>query len=691
MGASVRILAGMLIFLAGAAEPAGPRERPAAFSIVLDRGHPWRPPFGLDRVGSPITARLRRSGSTVPAMDLFLSARVSGRERSATPVQFAPGQLQSERIALAGDVDEVVLVRRIASQPGSELARAQAGVPELEIDALAVADPRINPVDLGAILPPSDWLLVGASQTVTVDVAAVSHASQARKAELAAWFEATPQQRITHPVILEPDKRLQVRLSGLATPKGADRTVLSVGLTDSARRPLWQKQIRTMLVDEPPRWPSFGASTAKLRYDAPISVRDPATGTFSTLSYDHAWPAELRDVVVSFPSGARFVFWRGSSYIPFWAGRNNTGLCYEWAERLPPMPAGAVDCVEPLMDKELRYGRVEIVQSTPARVHVRWTYQSTDLHYKVWGDAAVEDYWFYPDGFGTRVLSLKHEPKAEYELSELILLTPGNLPPLAVVPRRTVDAICLDGRKHEFLFPGATASEFHTDQPAVYRIRLHGEEPLAAVCFNPYDTGPPPVVFSPFFDEGELVTPAYWGSHWPLARGNATGSKIDDRMYLTPCHNSLMSWASRRPGPLSSSLVPAIDALGRSRLMALECWAWLIGMTDASDGELVQWARSFALPPCLSLTGAQVESEGYVVQRRAMRLRITQPHVTIRVKPAATSVHPVFELSGAPKVLSEIRLNGRPLESQQYAWDGNILWLGVSVDAPATLDLDFAQ
>ena len=38
------------------------------------------------------------------------------------------------------------------------------------------------------------------------------------------------------------------------------------------------------------------------------------------------------------------------------------------------------------MDKELRYSRVEIVESTAARVHVRWSYQSTDFNYKVWGD-----------------------------------------------------------------------------------------------------------------------------------------------------------------------------------------------------------------------------------------------------------------------------------------------------------------
>ena len=78
------------------------------------------------------------------------------------------------------------------------------------------------------------------------------------------------------------------------------------------------------------------------------------------------------------------------------------------------------------MDKELRYGRVRLVESTPARVHVRWSYQSCDFNYKVWGDSAVEDYYFYPDGFGTRVLTLQSDPKtANYELSEFIVLTPA--------------------------------------------------------------------------------------------------------------------------------------------------------------------------------------------------------------------------------------------------------------------------
>ena len=178
---------------------------------------------------------------------------------------------------------------------------------------------------------------------------------------------------------------------------------------------LWRKAIPVMLVRDPPRHPRFGATYERLRYDAPISVREPGTGKFSSMRYEDGWKPELRDVVVWLPNGGRFVFWRGSSYIPFWAGLHNTGACYEWAEIIS-QPQGAVDCVEPLMDKELRYSRVEIVESTSARVHVRWSYQSTDFNYKVWGDEAVEDYYFYPDGFGTRVVNLKADPKNDYEL-----------------------------------------------------------------------------------------------------------------------------------------------------------------------------------------------------------------------------------------------------------------------------------
>ena len=81
----------------------------------------------------------------------------------------------------------------------------------------------------------------------------------------------------------------------------------------------------------------------KLRYDAPISVLG-SDGKYSSMSYAAAGIPKLQDIVVAMPNGSRYVFWRGSSYIPFWASRHNAGLCYGWAQRdfgkhWPPTPS----------------------------------------------------------------------------------------------------------------------------------------------------------------------------------------------------------------------------------------------------------------------------------------------------------------------------------------------------------------
>src|SRR4029077_8572150 len=103
----------------------------------------------------------------------------------------------------------------------------------------------------------------------------------------------------------------------------------------------------------------------------------------------------------------------------------------------------------------------------------------------------------------------------------------------------------------------------------------------AAICFNPREREQPPTIFGPFFDRCQMVTPCYWGSHWPLARGNSTGRTIDDRVALTPCHNSVMTCDGRRPAPLGTADVTTLDPLGRSRQMTVRRWAWLIAMSDA--------------------------------------------------------------------------------------------------------------
>lgn len=662
--------------------------------IRLDDGHPWRPPFGLDRVGRPPVVLVEFPGSTEPSGHLAVVLLREGREINRRELVLPDAPPFRVRLPLDPRADELA-VEAVAEPggPARRLARQVVALPVVRAEALARPNALANPVDLGAILVPEGWLLLGPGQGGRLDLAALSRTDDQPGARVRVWYESAPLRAVEAPIDLPAGRRVEASLDLPPTPSSVDRSTLHVALSTADGPELWRKAIPVMIVRDPPRLPAFGATRLKLRFDAPISVRDPRDGSFSTMPYETGWDAALDDVVVSLPNGARFVFWRGSSYIPFWAGRHNTGLCYEWAENLG-RPADAVDCVEPLMDKELRYGRVEVVAATSARVHVRWRYQSTDLHYKVWGDEAVEDYYFYPDGFGVRAVSLKCDPAMDYELSEFIVLAPQDAYPFAVIPERPVEVLSADGSKHAIALPidreAEAALRREVRLPAIYRVRLHRDDEPTAISFNPGDPELPPVIFAPFTDGGETVTPAYWGSHWPLARGNATGSTIDDRIHATPSHNSLMSWAKSQPEPIERATIETLDALGRSRTMSVRRWAWLIGMTEMPDDDLRAVAASYARPPAVTARGARLEFVAYAPDRRALRLRVEGPEVTLLIKPGdVPTLHPVFELDGAPAGSLRVALNGQPLAADRFAWDGRVLWIDATLARESQLKLSF--
>jgi hypothetical protein len=412
-------------------------EEAVVAKVGIDGGHLWRAPFGLDKVGQPATAIVEISSDRPPLREYTLVGYLNGKEVGRFTLNFTGDKAKFiSRVSFETYPNELALFAKCLFKGESvEVAREKVQPPPFEAEAVARPSEVVNPVDLGAILVPHDWLLLGPGQKGEVEVAALARAGDIPGARVTAWFESAPKQRASAEIKLTEGTRAQVKLLlPLVTPT-VDHDRLQVTITKAGGKPIWQKQIETMFVRKAPPWPQFGAVETKLRYDLPISVRDPNTGERSTLPYEKGWPDHFNDVVVTFPHGERFVFWRGDSYAPFWASRYNTGLCYEWAETSPP-PEGYVDSVEPLMDKELRYSRVKILESTPSRVHVRWSYQSCDFNYKVFGDAAQEDFYFYPDGFGTRVMTLKSVPGADYELSEFIILSPPRPTPLKCCGRR---------------------------------------------------------------------------------------------------------------------------------------------------------------------------------------------------------------------------------------------------------------
>jgi hypothetical protein len=227
------------------------------------------------------------------------------------------------------------------------------------------------------------------------------------------------------------------------------------------------------------------------------------------------------------------------------------------------------------------------------------------------------------------------------------------------------------------------------DVPAIYRLRLHDDDALTGVYFNPSETKLPPVVFAPFFDKAEMVTPCYWGSHWPLARGNSTGRAIDDRIAFTPCHNSVMSWGGCRPRPIRTAELVTLDTLGRSQPMVERQWAWLIGVTDEPDSRLLDRARSFAAPPSVKIKGARLYFDAYAPERRAIRLADTEREISLTIEPSVTCVNPVFEWRTPQAGPIELALDGRTIERERYAWDGRVLWLNVTFTAPSTIGVRF--
>ena len=691
----------------------GPCEEVVKARVRIDPGHPWRPPFGLDRIGKPLEVVVDIETPEAPltyarqlSREYFLVGYEGARAVESRSLQFQTvkaGRQYEARAAIAAHPSQIA-VEAQCRFGGQRVELSRISVPSGRFEAEAAVRPseQVNPVDLGTILVPADWLLLRGGQSAVVEVAAIDTSGAVTSALVRAWWGSDPRREASAKITLPGGAKTQAKLVLTSEGISAERDDLHISIAGPGGNVLWQKQVRTMLVHNAPRLPAFGATELKLRYDAPISVQNPDTGKLSTMEYSKGWDPSLNDVVVTFPTGARFVFWRGSSYVPFWAGKYNTGLSYEWAETAPP-PDGFTDSVEPLMDKELRYGRVRVIESSPARVHVRWTYQSCDFLYKVWGDVAAEDFHFYPDGFGTRTLTLRSSPSASYELSEFIILTPAAAYPLDVLPRQLVDLIYVDGEKHTLAFPYVDGPagkgknftwtgdmvEKAKRTPVMYRVRLNDRDDLAAVYFNPLDATLPGAIFSPFFDRGYLVTPNYWGSHWPLARGKTTGSTIDDRFLVSPAHNSVMSWASNRPEVISTASFRSIDSLGRSKPMVVRRWTWLIGMTDATDSRLLDWVRSFTHPASLELRGAQQDFEAYVPERRAFRLHAESGDIAFTIKPGVRCVNPVFEIANAAPRLTSVTLGTRTLGAGEYAWDGNVFWLNAVVDEPVVLKLQF--
>jgi len=404
-------------------------------------------------------------------------------------------------------------------------------------------------------------------------------------------------------------------LAALA-PAGDERITCEVA---SAVRTLARQELTLHLVDAPPPGP-FGARTANLRFTAPVADGD------RERSWDELWgDSDLRDVVVSFPgSAARFVLWRGGSYVPCWALPEGW-LTYEWLEAEPYF-FGADDCVEPLQDRDCRFSRAEIVSSTPARTVVVWRYALTDFQGRIMRDERAEEtFTLYPDAVGTRFLRGFYEDGWHENQEFIVVNRPGRRASQALSPQ----ALTFRNLKGDCQQPVWPKPGFSLDGwPEVITLVNLGAGPRPFMV-TPDAPEMVKVWAKPYVDKLDLFN-AY--PHWPVTRGLRTSWLDDPRQFDRPTHSNLANLVNR---PLRETDTE-------------EDWMWLIGLAEKDDAAVAAaaaWLKPGEVTPGPGVTTVAYDQaqRAYVAQAGAgaeeCELHLTPP-------PGGAVTNPAFVLKG---------------------------------------------
>nr|WP_299382875.1 hypothetical protein [Allomuricauda sp.] len=291
---------------------------------------------------------------------------------------------------------------------------------------------------------------------------------------------------------------------------------------------------------------AFGAYYAKLEYD-PIWDKDWRIG-------DHP------DVVVQFEDGGhKFVFWRGTSYIPAWVSENGVWYTNEFVERRDVHSSNTTSIVEPMSDKQCRYSQVRIIESNDARVVVHWRYAPVDVSYEHpfidqetgWFDWVDEYYTIYPNAKGVRKITAHSSGLHKWmEFQEAIVINqPGTLPH-ENIQNGAISIANMEGEHITYVWDenGAPLFDKNPSKANIFKVNLKSE-------WHPFALVSPPKEFD------NLITPYRgtgknsffnWWDHWPVSQDASDGRGAESAE--KPSHSSL--------GHIALAIDPPVDSWG---------------------------------------------------------------------------------------------------------------------------------
>lgn len=390
------------------------------------------------------------------------------------------------------------------------------------------------------------------------------------------------------------------------------------------------------------------ASVALAERRFPIEGAGPGRfGAFyARLKYYDAWDRRWRvgdhpDVVVRFNDEAyRFIFWRGTNYVPCWATAEGIWYTNEFNET---WGNGIVGCGEPMSDKHCAYSHVRIIESSDARVVVHWRYALVDVYgdrprkdpVTGWTDFSDEVYTIYPDGTGTRKITLHStQPLEAHEFQEtMVVLQPGQSPE-DVWDAKAITMANMAGEECTYDWSGGAPERI--DKPDFANIELVNlkstTKPFLIVSPGKCLTRRQEISDRPVFPvyRHEIQPPRIfpWWNHWPTAEIPSDGrhAVAADRASHASV-SSGMEWADYE-----------VTANSRTRVM-------LHGLTRGGAADLVPLAASWLQPPALTVISGDALAQGYDVTERAYAITARSQNVQeIGVRIDATPGSPLANL-----------------------------------------------
>lgn len=424
---------------------------------------------------------------------------------------------------------------------------------------------------------------------------------------------------------------------------------------------------------------------------------------YTTLEFEKAWDASWRtgahaDVVVRFDTGGhKFVFWRGTSYIPCWVTDTDIWYTNEFVERSGKDSPNTQGCCEPMSDKQCRYSHVRIIENTDARAVIHWRYAPVDVNYNHpfidpetgWSDWVDEYYYLYPDATGVRKITVHSSaPEKWMEWHEAIVLNqPGTMPD-DNIELAAVSVANMKGESKTFTWTEQGAPSFRT-QPAhsnISKINLKAEKsPFAIIPSSTASTDP---VITAYSGHGKGSVFNFW-DHWPVSADASDGRLAESAR--RPSHSSLAHIAHQR-----DDLWPFYEQGPNRRTKIM-----LHGMTGLDVAGLVPLAKSWENPPELNVVDGDCKTLGYDQAEKAYHLEKTETGTAPLVFSLSADVeHPVVNPAFVVQNWGEgdvrVKLDGKDVERGEAFRFGHrhiltgadlIVWL--KVESKQELSLTF--